>query len=422
MLTKNHFLWALASFVVVSLTLYFLEVPYLKRDTDISSVREVERICPKMKPYEDASNRTECQWRFDHYEPSAYETEWRTNLPTWEPILCAKLLDQASNSTDILSRVVDLSYIDNSTRWERGVEDSAPLKKSDPRDKWFSRMHYVEECWLSKAPKAKTVRKRGVQLIEPLWGMLRDPLDGYCGNQKVPSFPKWDSTVHLGQSKQHILTFGFAPYFYSDELPLNLEKPQWREYGTPPWQFAKNPKTEELYEESQNVWLDLGSSYFGGWTNVANAASGLWGYEKYHKRGTEFKRFIAVEAEKLNASTAFSQVPADLFPYYVWINTFLSCGTGDNVDVLRILKSIKKEDFFVFKLDIDSAPIEAPIAKEMLNNPDISDRIDEFMFEHHVDIAPMRGAWGGGLKENLADSYRLFTTLREKGIRSHSWP
>ncbi|KAL9011932.1 MAG: hypothetical protein Q9173_003269 [Seirophora scorigena] len=102
---------------------------------------------------------------------------------------------------------------------------------------------------------------------------------------------------------------------------------------------------------------------------------------------------------------------------------------GDKLNTMDLIRRVvKEEDFFVFKLDIDNAPIEEPIVKALLEEEDgveggVSGLIDELMFEHHVAYDPMNEPWahpkGVG---DLHRSYNVFRDLRKKGIRAHSWP
>jgi hypothetical protein len=72
--------------------------------------------------------------------------------------------------------------------------------------------------------------------------------------------------------------------------------------------------------------------------------------------------------------------------------------------------------------------VELPILRDLLNDPELLDLVDEFFFEYHVLFGPMNPAWFGSenpnprpTTETLADSYAVFRTLREKGVRAHSW-
>ena len=68
--------------------------------------------------------------------------------------------------------------------------------------------------------------------------------------------------------------------------------------------------------------------------------------------------------------------------------------------------------------------IEEQLIAQILEDREISSRIDDFYFEHHVLGSPMYfEGWRRGppLTRTLADSYTTFTRLRELGIRAHSW-
>jgi hypothetical protein len=249
----------------------------------------------------------------------------------------------------------------------------------------------------------------------------------------------------------------------------------------PPWHSSLEPVESTgfgvTYRPPQHIHLDLGSSYFAGWTKIGedqtekkaaarpknrppanaaapgvanaaggsappptpkkqvkvqnSAASGQWIYDHYHKRGLPFDRFIAVELEPLSPQNAYEQCPEDLVGKYNLINIGLSMDKDkyNTLDLIR--RTVKRQDFFVFKLDIDSAPIEMPIVNALLkddpNKGGVSGLIDELFFEHHVVYYPLTGPWHleGASREQVGDlqsSYKLFGTLRRKGIRAHSWP
>lgn len=85
----------------------------------------------------------------------------------------------------------------------------------------------------------------------------------------------------------------------------------------------------------------------------------------------------------------------------------------------------KEEDYVVVKLDIDNNPVEVELVRQLLNDDELAQLIDEFIWEHHVNMSPMsfRG-WGAnpggssnGWGTDLASSYRIFVELRQKGIR-----
>ena len=98
---------------------------------------------------------------------------------------------------------------------------------------------------------------------------------------------------------------------------------------------------------------------------------------------------------------------------------------GD-ADPLTFIKHLTKpKDFVVF--DIDSPLVEIALVKQLMADPQLVELVDEFYFENHVSGSPMQWHGWGDLQNSSADlsslpeSYKLFTFLREHGIRAHSW-
>jgi hypothetical protein len=119
----------------------------------------------------------------------------------------------------------------------------------------------------------------------------------------------------------------------------------------------------------------------------------------------------------------FEQIPTKILPHYHWYNVPVSPNPKDPMFALRFIKDIcTPDDFVVMKLDIDNTPVEEGIINALLADPVAISLIDELFWEHHVNVEEMWGSWGTQ-KENhtIADSYRLFTKLRQLGIRAHSW-
>ena len=74
------------------------------------------------------------------------------------------------------------------------------------------------------------------------------------------------------------------------------------------------------------------------------------------------------------------------------------------------------------KIDIDNSPVESSLIDQLLASDDLLQLVDELYFEHHVNVAPMYDAWNTQKeKATLADTYRIFSTLRSKGVIAHSW-
>ncbi|KAL8281129.1 hypothetical protein RQP46_006487 [Phenoliferia psychrophenolica] len=367
-----------------------------------------------------ASRVSPCRWIFDHYEASAYEKEWTAHPETMMGEDVCQVLaraEHAKRSQQIVGRVIELY----SRRPEGRVH---PVRGDTSSDVLFSRMHYSRQCWDVTAKQWAAASGVGEELIEPLWGMLRDPMDHWCGADRIP-LEGWTGGTG-GQSKSHILPSSFAPWTFTLEA-TRPSSPTWST-GSPPWQRSvhavEDPELGTLFIPGKNIYHDLGSSYFTNWMGAIGAGSGEWFYNTYTKgNNLHFDRFVCVELEKLSPDEAYGQLPADLVAAYTLINVGLDTKVGSKLNAIDLLKSITKPgDFVVYKVDIDSAPIELPILHALRDSKELASRVSELMTEHHVDIKPMRSSWGFDLKESLKDSYDLFTALRANGIRAHSWP
>ena len=407
------------------------------------------------KPTSPPAQTQYCKWIFAKYESSAYEQQWFQEVPhispqnATGPNVCVAMQAEhhISAASQILSRTVSLLNIDKGIQWDKFNSSSAP----HAADSFMSRMHYRRVCYDPQSQRFKPAAGSGVQLIEPLFGMLRDPFDIYCGtynrDESISHPDPLYKVVDPGQSKLHILPQGYAPFAFTESASPISSSSEWFSHGIPPWHSSLRPVHSDIagigtaFAPPQNVHLDLGSSYFGGWSKFGEsgegssnpAASGQWFYDNYHQRGQPFSRFIAVEVEVLNDTMAYQQIPSDLVGIYTLMNIPLTqevSGT-DKLNTLEMIKRIvKPEDFFVFKLDIDSAPIEEPIVQSLLaDDPEhggASALVDELMFEHHANFYPMNKPWklenAGPEVANLMTSYELFRGLRRKGIRAHSWP
>ena len=74
------------------------------------------------------------------------------------------------------------------------------------------------------------------------------------------------------------------------------------------------------------------------------------------------------------------------------------------------------------RLDIDYAPLEEELVRQLMANASVLALVDEFYFEHHVRGSAMEyQGWGHNSPSTLSDSYNLFTKLRDLGVRAHSW-
>ena len=176
----------------------------------------------------------------------------------------------------------------------------------------------------------------------------------------------------------------------------------------------------------QNIYVDLGAST---WNTGSGGPSQSWFYDSYKRHGIEFDRLLLWEANPTPAAAIFSDLPKEVWQKYQYFNWPASSNSSDASSPLHIIKKIAKPgDFVALKLDIDTPSVELPILRELLNDPELLELVDEFFFEYHVLFGPMNESWflsknpsPAPTSDTLADSYTVFRTLREKGVRAHSW-
>ncbi|CAF0979628.1 unnamed protein product [Rotaria sordida] len=329
-----------------------------------------------------------CQWKFHHYSPSPWELYWYNNIDVLQNNVCPKLIenDQLNKSIRSLEYIINL---------QKTIYNKSFL--SNEYDELFSKMYYQSEC-SSTSQSDRMVS----QYIEPLIGLLRDPLT-ICSYQNLPS--KLQTSEENGvQSKRFFLLGPSAPYNNFQTSTISIA----------PWLYQ---------QDSQKILMDIGASLFNG-VNDPNTVSSLigarWFYEYFRLHSLSFDRIIAFEATQYSPQTYWQQIPDDIIGLLTFINVGVA-NTG-KFNPWNILKSIAKiNDYVIIKLDIDNSILENELIQQILNDKSISSLIDECFFEMHVTVNEMKRYWGAP-QGQLKDSYIIFTKLRQLGIRMHSWP
>ena len=71
----------------------------------------------------------------------------------------------------------------------------------------------------------------------------------------------------------------------------------------------------------------------------------------------------------------------------------------------HIKAKCRKEDYCVFKVDIDTTTVEEDIIKQIVEEPSVSELIDELFWEHPVFLQPLANnkVWGN-TKEHSIDT------------------
>ena len=245
--------------------------------------------------------------------------------------------------------------------WMTTLANQSSLQAFNPHI--FSQFTFQNEC----------TGELTTDFIEPLAGLLRSPLYCLWGNDYLVS----------------------------------------KEYLLVSWNVSKKTSSRAFY-------FDLGASLFN---SGAGGASQAWFDEVYSARGVQWAGIFAWEAQPHDPAKVWCEVPPHLRPIYHWVNIPVRPEQGHPDNALEFIRQLAlPEDFVVLKLDIDNTPVEEALVNQILDDPQLLGLIDEFYFEYHVNTQPMHHAWlTQNVPETLADSYRIFTTLRSKGIMAHSW-
>jgi hypothetical protein len=347
----------------------------------------------------------ECAWVFTEYQPSPWEREWKQGEDSGE---------RRDRECEILATPVEA---ERSLRLIRSV--TALMHKKDmPTDslELFSRMKYAQVCGPAEKP---TGRKR-VQLIEPLVGLIRDPLS-IC--DKAPTLPKEIAEAYSTlrkdlQAKENLLLGPAAPWTEESKEP-----PAWQVGGFEPW--TKEGPTPQRPRERQKVLIDMGASTYTGWDGQEDFVGAKWLVEHYQERQVSFDWVVSYEYEKIDPDQVFAGVPPDLLPHYIYYNHGVEKAPESKWNPWRILRGmgVTRNDYVVAKLDIDTPEIENDLFDQVLSDPRNTPLIDEFFYEHHVNTKAMYEWWKTeGSTILLKDTYRSFTAIRAKGIRMHNWP
>lgn len=327
---------------------------------------------------------TNCVWKFHSYIPSAWEIDWYSNIEKYQNNVCLHLAEshQVNKSIDVVRRLISLqnSLFINSTT-------------TNPIDIHLSQMHYFQTC------QGKTFHVS--QLIEPLIGLIRDPLS------MCPRLPSVPSDLYLEgefsiQSKRFLLLAPSSPFQINPTFPSPIP-------ALPPWLYLPG---------SQKILIDIGSSYFKSRNGNTAEIGTKWFYDYFHEKSLRFDRIIAYEYQPLDTRRVWEELPADVVPIYTFINIGVEENTNGRFNPWTLLRTLAKpSDYVVLKLDIDKPPLENALIVQLFDEKNFArDLVDELFFEKHISTIQRSN------ENRLKDTYELFTKLRQIGIRMHGWP
>jgi len=309
------------------------------------------------------------------YRPSAWETEW-----------------QSTHSHTVQH--------DEPRNWTQGCALMAQETAAIGAWLEFARRRRPPYRWANKPPEtteeatevlsfhaivdACTGRTTSFEPIEPLVGFLRHP-EAHC-----PQFPSSRPWVRNVQSKDYLI-------------------PAWH---TEAWPHGR----------TRGLFFDLGASLYH---TGSGGASMSWFVSQYRLRGIQFDRIFAWEAKLHTDAAIYATMPPQIVDRISYYNLPANATPGAKHNPWRTLRAVAaRADFVVVKIDIDNTPVEEALLEQLLADRTLSVLVDELYFEHHVLNTPMwHYGWKAGTVTNhtLVHSYDLFSQLRQRGIRAHSW-
>ena len=326
-----------------------------------------------------------CSWRFVKYVPSAWEKYWFSNIDQFQYEVCAVLAraDQFNRSIELLRRIM---FLQQTTFDGRTSQSSV--------DDHLSQMHYGRTC--------SNAEQTAIQLIEPLIGLIRDPLTMCPRRLGVPSDLEIAGEEAL-QSKRHLLLAPSSPSRLDPAFPSPTSPP------LSPWLYRAG---------ARKILVDIGSSYFKSRNGNTAEIGTRWFYDYFSNRSITFDRIIAFEHQPLDTRRVWEELPEDVFPIYTFINLGIEATVKNRFNPWQMLERIAHvDDYVVVKLDIDKPVLENALMKQLTDDSSGARRvIDEMFFEKHVSEDR------NSKDEKLKDSYELFTKLRAGGMRTHGWP
>lgn len=165
--------------------------------------------------------------------------------------------------------------------------------------------------------------------------------------------------------------------------------------------------------------FDAGAS---SWNDGAGGPSLSYFAQVWKRNGFHWDKIEAWEAT--TPSNAFyNTVPAEWKDKTEYHQAYISTDPFQTPFVPTVIEQkTSKDDYVVFKLDIDSKAVETKVVEFLLDWKFLG-LVDEFLWEHHVNNYLMAPNWGDAqdMTKSIADSYKYFLRLRQLSVRAHSW-
>ena len=325
----------------------------------------------------------------------------RKYIPSPHELLELDLAYWLQNMTDVEVRWTNLTWLiasdgmlDNSTKWLDRLSDhmksSEHLLANDVDNEFLSKFHVTATC-----PDGQT--DEWDEYIEPLTIHARHPL-GFSTCKHTSMY--YGKSQRRGRSNVDYVLL---------QSGYHLDR--------------HRSHSRAVHKHARNFMLDAGTSTFD--------SSLIWFTCGYAQRGISLDQVFGWEYTLLEPQHYWSRVPEKWKPFWHFYNVPISGNQSQPNSIINFIKTVAKpEDFVSFKLDIDNPSVEIPAAMDILNDPTVTELIDEFFFELHYrcDIMMYCG-WGNripeelyGLKLDRPRVLEFFQDLRKEGIRAHIWP
>ena len=370
-----------------------------------------------------------CELVSHTYIPSKLEDAWQARIASLQDstdAFCAAVAEQEPQLWSIIDAV-------NKSSSPSGGYSTLPGLASPPPLDIMSQHAYQLNCSDGLRTVAGT--------IEPLVGGLRHPLAG-CKNlaSKLYSYPD------LIVARTYIAFDGAA---------------------SPKLRLQPRPRAKLLFDMGARTW-----------PQGLGVAQQPFLIDSYMRNGISFDRMLLWEAKQMNGNQIFAKVPRELLAKYQYFNIPVDTNFSDPGHPFSVLKQLARPaDYVAMKIDIDSPQIEKHLFQQIASDPELYERIDELFYEPHVSsshepavhpasrpraahlrqplaptgpcslplapsspkppkrphpprppqvkFAPMLPIWTEpqmDMATSMADMYRVFASLRARGVRVHGWP
>lgn len=184
---------------------------------------------------------------------------------------------------------------------------------------------------------------------------------------------------------------------------------------------------QQLKLTSRTVFIDMGASlsFHNSKQDGYQASPVIELLDLYRRFGITWDHVYAFELTQQDPQQALDNVPDDLYAAYHWINVGISSDLSSKYNPFRlILDNFNENDLIVVKLDIDTPALERRLVDQLLNDTRLTNLVDHFYFEHHVNQKELFRQWGGRrhASESVFETLDIFSALRQRGVAAHYWP